>query len=231
MSPIQSFRFPQTWRTNIGVDRRLPWGLVGTVDYIYNRDVNAPVYINANLPAAESAYTGVDNRPRWVATAAFPACAATGQVGPCVTRLNNAVGNSVTAALRHQEPEPEPLVEHRRLASSKPMTHGFSFRGGYNYGVSKSLVEPSSTAGSSWGSANPIVVRSEQPARWRTRSTRPASACSSQASYSHQYFSFGATTVSAFYDAHPNIVNGFFDRTPATSSRATRTATRSAATT
>ena len=49
----QSFRFPQTWRTNIGVDRRLPWGLVGTLDYIYNRDLNAPVYINANLPAAQ----------------------------------------------------------------------------------------------------------------------------------------------------------------------------------
>ena len=25
-----SFRFPQTWRTNIGADRRLPWGLIGT---------------------------------------------------------------------------------------------------------------------------------------------------------------------------------------------------------
>ena len=63
----QGFRFPQTWRTNVGLDRRLPWGLVGTVDYIYNRDLNAPVYINANLPAADTAYAGVDNRPRWAA--------------------------------------------------------------------------------------------------------------------------------------------------------------------
>src|SRR5581483_3004798 len=25
----KSFRFPQTWRSNVGVDRRLPWGLTG----------------------------------------------------------------------------------------------------------------------------------------------------------------------------------------------------------
>ena len=60
--------------------------------------MNAPVYLNANLPAAQSAFTGVDNRPRWVATAASPACAAAGQAGPCVTRLNNAPGNQITAA-------------------------------------------------------------------------------------------------------------------------------------
>ena len=33
------FRFPQTWRTSIGVDRRLPWGMIGTVDFIYNSDL------------------------------------------------------------------------------------------------------------------------------------------------------------------------------------------------
>ena len=93
----QGFRFPQTWRTNIGVDRRLPWGLIGTLDYIYNRDLNAPVYINANLPAAQSAYTGVDNRPRWVATAAFPACAAAGQARPVRHAVEQRVGNQITA--------------------------------------------------------------------------------------------------------------------------------------
>ena len=49
----QSFKFPQTWRSNIGVDRRC-LGHGRTADYIYNRDVNGMVYINANLPAAQS---------------------------------------------------------------------------------------------------------------------------------------------------------------------------------
>ena len=46
------FRFPQTWRTNIALDRKIPWGMVATGEYIYNRDLNDPLYVNANLPAA-----------------------------------------------------------------------------------------------------------------------------------------------------------------------------------
>ena len=142
---------------------------------------NAPVYINANLPAAESAFTGVDNRPRWVATRApvSPACAdgTGGQVGPCVTRLNNAAGNPVTAdyVIKNQNQN-----RSWNIAASltKTMTHGFSARGGFNYGVSRSLVEPSSTAGSSWGSANPIVLRPEQSRPGVLDRTRPASGCS-----------------------------------------------------
>ena len=48
------FRFPQVWRSNIAVDRRLPGGITGTAEFIYNRDVNGIYYINANLPAAQT---------------------------------------------------------------------------------------------------------------------------------------------------------------------------------
>ena len=89
-----NFKFPQVLRNNIAVDRRLPWGLTGTAEFIYNKDVNGIYYINANLPPAQSAFTGVDTRPRWAGTA----CAAP-TPGPCVTRVNNAAGNQVTAAI------------------------------------------------------------------------------------------------------------------------------------
>src|SRR5207245_5256192 len=62
-----NFKFPQTWRSNIALDRKLAWGLIGTAEYIYNRDVNGMPYINANLPAAQSSFTGADPRPRCVA--------------------------------------------------------------------------------------------------------------------------------------------------------------------
>ena len=200
-----SFRFSQTWRTNVGVDRKLFWGMTGTVDYLYNRDRNAPVYLNANLPAAESAYTGVDNRPRWVATADFPACASSGQIGPCVTRLNNTPGNQVTAnyVIKNQSQNRSWDIAGTVV---KPEIHGFSVRGGFNYGVSRSLVEPSSTASSSWGSANPIVKDPNNPALANSVNS-PGPRVFVQGSYSRHYFNLGATTISAFYDVRPNYVN------------------------
>jgi carboxypeptidase family protein len=203
----KSFRFPQTWRSNVGVDRKLPWGLVGTLDYIYNRDINDPVYVNANLPAADSAYTGIDPRPRWVTTAAATqaACGATGNAvtaanptGGCFQRINNAPGNQITAnyVIKNQN---ENRSWNISGALNKTMTHGLSVRGGFNYGVSRSVVEPSSTAGSSWGSANPIVFDPNNPAlAYSTNS--PGKRVFFQANYTAQYLNFGATTLSVFYE-------------------------------
>ena len=104
------FKFPQVWRSNLAVDRRLPGGWTGTAEYIYNRDVNGIYYINANEPKAQTAYVGADARPRWVGTAC-----GTGTVGPCVTRINNAVGNQVTDVVADHVNVPRGIL--RLLAS------------------------------------------------------------------------------------------------------------------
>ena len=59
------FKFPQIWRSNIAVDHRLPGRFTLTGEFLYNKDVNGIYYINANLPAAQTAFVGPDNRPRW----------------------------------------------------------------------------------------------------------------------------------------------------------------------
>jgi hypothetical protein len=48
------FKFPQIWRSNIALDQRCPWDLIGTAEFIYSKDVNGISYINANLPAAQT---------------------------------------------------------------------------------------------------------------------------------------------------------------------------------
>ncbi len=45
-----TFKFPQVFRANIGLDKTLPGGFVATGEIIYTKDINAIYIRNANLP-------------------------------------------------------------------------------------------------------------------------------------------------------------------------------------
>jgi len=61
----RNFKLPQVWRTNIGVDHQLPWGVMGTFDFIYSRDVSTVVVYNPILREADGVLAGPDARPYW----------------------------------------------------------------------------------------------------------------------------------------------------------------------
>lgn len=61
------FKFPQVWRTNIGVDKRLENGLVLTTDISYTKDINGVHVQNWGLKAPTGTLAGVDNRPVYLA--------------------------------------------------------------------------------------------------------------------------------------------------------------------
>jgi len=44
-----NFTLPQTWKSSLGLDRRLPGGFIATIDLIYNRDINVLYSKNVNL--------------------------------------------------------------------------------------------------------------------------------------------------------------------------------------
>jgi len=60
-----NFKFPQTWKSNLAIDARLPWGITGTLEGIYNKDLNIARGTNVNLktPAALNVSGYPDNRP------------------------------------------------------------------------------------------------------------------------------------------------------------------------
>ena len=59
----KDFQWPQVWRTNIGVDKRLNNGLILTGDLSYTKDLNAAHVQNWGLDTPTETLGGVDNRP------------------------------------------------------------------------------------------------------------------------------------------------------------------------
>jgi hypothetical protein len=58
----KDFKFPQVWRSNLAIDQQLPYGIVGTLEFIYTKDLNAMFLRDANLRPATATLAG-DGRP------------------------------------------------------------------------------------------------------------------------------------------------------------------------
>jgi hypothetical protein len=190
------FKFPKLWRTDLGIDQRLPFNVIGTLEWIYNKDQDGIYYINANLPAAQSTFVGADNRPRWQG----PSCS-TPTAGPCQNRINNATGNVVARniVMKNQD-----VGRSYNISGSleRPFSNGLFVKAAYNYGVAKNTIDPGSIASGSWnGNAqsgdpnNPgLSYSANSPGhRWFVAT-----------SYRKEYFKFGSSTISLFIDSHTN---------------------------
>jgi len=61
----ESFRFPQSWKTSMAIDTKLPWNMVFTLEGIYNKDLQTTLFNNVNLATPQNlGVAGVkDNRP------------------------------------------------------------------------------------------------------------------------------------------------------------------------
>ena len=61
----KDFKYPQILRTSLAVDKKLPWGLIGTVEAIYTKIINNVHYQNVNeTPSGGKYLTGTpDHRP------------------------------------------------------------------------------------------------------------------------------------------------------------------------
>ncbi|PKP51784.1 MAG: hypothetical protein CVT92_11890 [Bacteroidetes bacterium HGW-Bacteroidetes-1] len=59
----KNFKFPKVFRTSLAVDKKLPWGLVGTFEAIYTKNINNVLYYNLRY-VQDGNLTGTgDNRP------------------------------------------------------------------------------------------------------------------------------------------------------------------------
>ncbi|MFN3952513.1 MAG: carboxypeptidase regulatory-like domain-containing protein [Thermaurantimonas sp.] len=187
-----NFRFPQVWRSNIAVDYKLPWGMIGTIEGIYNQDVNGIYYINANLAPADSFYVGVDPRPRWTSTAA--------------TRINPNIDNAIVLKNQNIGYSYNVSTHIERPARED----GLYFKFGYSYGLARNTVDPGSIAFGSWNNNqhtgdpnNPGLGFSTNTQGHRTFAAVAYTIVSERdyTNMGNKFFrNFGSTTISFFYD-------------------------------
>ena len=173
-----SFRFPQLWRSTIAVDYRLPLGLVAGTEFLYSRDLNGVYYINANLSDPNSAFTGADNRPRWTGS--------------------NRIHSSITSAI---------VLKNQNIGRSwnwaatleKPFSNGLFAKAAYSFGKAQNTVDPGSIAFGSWNN-NQHSGNPNDPGLGYS-SASPKHRVFVAATYRKEYFKFGATTLSAFWES------------------------------
>jgi Carboxypeptidase regulatory-like domain len=131
-------KYPTVWKTNIAVDQKLPFGLIGTAEFIYNSTVHGLRYIDANLKAPDRFFTGVDVRDR------FPAYGSNGNTPTNAVNVARFYNTAVTNVF---------VLKNTSQGSSytvtakieKPTVKGLGGMLAYTYGSARDIQSVGST--------------------------------------------------------------------------------------
>jgi hypothetical protein len=167
------YKYPSLVRGNLAFDTELPWGLVGSTEFLFTKNVQDIKYQNLNR-ATPNGTQALDGRPIF-------------------TRKDTSLGDVIFLTNSSEGSSWSQMVEvHRNYAA------GYYFNLSYLYGQSKSIMDgTSSQAASNWGNVyvpgdpnNPPVARSVFD---------PGHRVNFSASYDVPTFKETKITVSAYY--------------------------------
>jgi hypothetical protein len=131
-----NYKFPQVWKNNLAIDQKLPWfGLVASVELLYNKTLNAVHYYNANLKQSVGKLGGVDQRPLYGGTDA-------------TVRVNNNV--SMAAVLTNRDGT---FNKSATFKLEKPVSKGLWGYVAYTAADAQDFMDAGSIASGSWQSA------------------------------------------------------------------------------
>jgi hypothetical protein len=134
-----NLKYPTVWKTDIAVDQKLPYGLIGTFEFIYNMNIQALRYIDANLKAPDRNFTGTDNRVRFPASGVSGSGTATSPQN--VARYYNTAVTNVFVLKNYQKGDSYTVT----FKLEKPTTKGFGGFVAYTYGQARDIQSVGST--------------------------------------------------------------------------------------
>ncbi len=136
----QDLKNPMIWKTNLGIDQRLPFGLIATAEVIYNQNIQALRYIDANLKAPTGSLAGSDNR------GTFPAFGVASSGSGAANTVNKArfynsnIGN--VFVLKNYQQGSSYTYTFKLVKTNQK---GFSGMLGYTYGLARDIQSVGST--------------------------------------------------------------------------------------
>ena len=178
----KNFKFPQVWRSNLGVDVELPWGMIFTGEAIFSKDINAVKQININLAAPTGTMIGPDNRLYWSSST----------VAKVVSSVSNAMELSNT----------DQGYQYSFTAMlTKKFSNGLSGMFAYTYTMAKDITSnPGSNAYSAY-SSNTSAGSLNDPGLSFSNFATPHKLIG-DISYRIEYARMFATTVSLVYQGY-----------------------------
>ena len=179
----KKFKYPKVFRTSIAVDKKLPWGMVGTFDVTYTKTLNNILYYNLRYQKSGELTGSGDNRPIWskINLGTDTITGKSRAYTDIILGTNTKKGYSynITAQLQ------------------KNFSNGISGSLAYTFGRAKSMNDGVSSQNSSqWRVAN---VRGKNDLDFGTSDFDMGSRIVGFLSYKKEYLKHTATTVSLFY--------------------------------
>ncbi|EAY26844.1 Oar protein, putative [Microscilla marina ATCC 23134] len=170
----EDFKIPQVLKADIAVDYKLPWGMIGTLEFLYTKVLSAPTYQNVNLKPSTSNLTGADNRP----------------VYDRRDEIDDTYGRILLASSTDKG------YAYNIVAQiQKPFDNGLSFAVSYSYGDSYSVFDGTSSQNSSqWRGLHTVNGRNNMNEIQRSAFSA-GSRVLAQVSYRKEYAGFGASQI------------------------------------
>jgi hypothetical protein len=197
----RNFKNPKNFRGDIALDQKLPWGIIGTVEFMYSKDINAVYQQNVALPTTGTPLVGSDNRIVYSASTLFPA------VTDPVTKVNlNTAANPNISDAELMTNTSKGYTYNATIELQKT-TKEFNFTLAYTHSDSRSVNDGGSIAQSIW-SGRPVSGDPNADVTGYSNFYLPNRIIAS-ASYRKSYAKNLATSVGLTFEAANNGVASY----------------------
>jgi hypothetical protein len=190
----KKFKMPQSWKSSIAFDAKLPWGLKATIEGIYNKDINTAFFVNEGLTAPTNTNVGIpDNRLIYQ--------------NANIDKYYNLQTNGVITTLPSGSGVSPIVLENRKggyywsatAKLEKAFDKGFAGMIAFTHSEAKNLVDGSGDQAASAWNGNPNINGANSPELSYAGYITPNKLISS-ISYRIEYLKSMATSISMFYE-------------------------------